>query len=424
MANIEQIRFRTKVCFIASQGVLKTSESTLKLNLSEQYILSYLIENHSTPVTKDELLKVGWPDRIVTEASLFQVIRALRVKLNEQNKGDVIETLPRVGYQIREFTREEVDLSEQKSHSIINKINKKTVASVAILGVALLGSGAWYMSPAQTEPTHFLTENEKIGTNNITFITKNLEQQVDLRNKIKAIFSQQVDKHGKIITTDHKIYFYTSDDFYSIAWCKVKPETNQCIPMTDFSYKIAPDEWTQFTHLIIDNEKLFHEDISIASDAIHEPLSVVYRSYLGDYGVTYKVSNFYISPTDKNNVFDYSKVSFIADKKTGRYQALSLSAESLTIIKKDAQFIATLKITPEVFHWAYQANANLNENKSIIFSDDDNASSSYKNNAIRYDYIIAAQKKLQLILGENSGLYWLHSSKNNPLTVLPTKHYK
>ncbi|WP_305810221.1 winged helix-turn-helix domain-containing protein [Photobacterium kishitanii] len=52
--------------------------------MSEQYILSYLIENHSTPVTKDDLLKVGWPDRIVTEASLFQVIRALRVKLNEK----------------------------------------------------------------------------------------------------------------------------------------------------------------------------------------------------------------------------------------------------------------------------------------------------------------------------------------------------
>ncbi|SMY16195.1 winged helix-turn-helix domain-containing protein [Photobacterium aquimaris] len=420
MTNIEQIKFRTKVCFIASQGVLKTSESTLKLNLSEQYILSYLIENHSTPVTKDELLKIGWPDRIVTEASLFQVIRALRVKLNEQNKGDVIETLPRVGYQIREFTREEVDLSEQKTHSIISKINKKTVASVAILAVTILGSAAWYMSPAQTEPTHFLTENEKIGSNNITFITKNLEQQVDLRNKIQAIFSQQVNKHGKITTTDHKIFFYKSDYFYSIAWCKVNPETNQCIPMTDFSYKIASDEWTQFTHLIVDNKKLFHEDISIASD----PLSVVYRSYIGDYGITYKVSNFYISPTDKSNVFDYSKVSFIADRKTGRYQALSLSAESLAIIKKDAQFIATLKITPEVFHWTYKENGNLSENKAILFSDDDNTSSSYKNNAIRYDYIIAAQKKLQLILGENSGLYWLHSSKNNPLTVLPTKHYK
>ena len=125
MANTEQIRFKTKVCFIASQGVLKTSESTLKLNLSEQYILSHLIENHSTPVTKDDLLKVGWPDRIVTEASLFQVIRALRVKLNEKNKGDVIETLPRVGYQIRDFTREDIDLNEKKTNNIISKINKK-----------------------------------------------------------------------------------------------------------------------------------------------------------------------------------------------------------------------------------------------------------------------------------------------------------
>lgn len=86
MPSTEQIRFQTDVCYIESQGILKTSESTLKLNLSEQYILSYLIDNYGKPVTKDELLKVGWPDRIVTEASLFQVIRALRVKLNEEKK--------------------------------------------------------------------------------------------------------------------------------------------------------------------------------------------------------------------------------------------------------------------------------------------------------------------------------------------------
>ncbi|MCD9491685.1 transcriptional regulator [Photobacterium phosphoreum] len=351
MSNIEQIRFRTKVCFIASQGVLKTPESTLKLNLSEQYILSYLIENHSTPVTKDDLLKVGWPDRIVTEASLFQVIRALRVKLNEKTKGDVIETLPRVGYQIREFTREHVDLSEQKSNSTISKINKKTIISAIILTSTLLGSGAWYMYPPQTEPTHFLIEHDNIGNNSITFISQTLEQQLDLRNKTK---------------------------------------------------------------------KIFREKVSLISDSVYEPLSIVYRSYISNYGIISKISNFYISPTDKKNVFDYSKVSFITSKKTGHYQALSLSAESLTIMNKKSQFISTLKITPKAFHWAYQDNANLSKNKALTFLDDDNKSKSYGYNAIRYDYVVAGQKQLQLILNESTGLYWLHSGKNNPLTLLPT----
>ncbi len=104
--------------------------------------------------------------------------------------------------------------------------------------------------------------------------------------------------------------------------------------MTDFSYKISANKWNSFTHLIIDNKKLFHENVSITSESLYEPLSVVYRSYIGNYGLISNVSNFYISPTDQSNVFDYSKVSFIADKKTGRYQALSLSAESLKITKK------------------------------------------------------------------------------------------
>ncbi|KJG20391.1 hypothetical protein UB37_14420 [Photobacterium iliopiscarium] len=417
MANTEQIRFKTKVCFIASQGVLKTSESTLKLNLSEQYILSHLIENHSTPVTKDDLLKVGWPDRIVTEASLFQVIRALRVKLNEKNKGDVIETLPRVGYQIRDFTREDIDLNEKKTNNIISKINKKTIISLGVIATALFSSCTWYMTPSQTKPTRFLIEHENIGSNNITFITKNLEQQADLRSKAKAIFSPQ-------INSNQKVYFYKSDDFYSIAWCQITLDTNQCKPMTDFSYKIAPDAWKQFTHRIINNKKLFHENINTESELMREPLSIIYRSYIGDNSIISKISNLYISPTDKNNVFDYSKINFIADKKTGRYQALSLSAESLIMIKKDSQFIATLKIMPKVFHWTYQNNANLTSNKAVIFSDDDNETEVYKNNTPHYDYIVAAQKRLQLILSENSGLYWLHSTKNSPLTLLPVEHYK
>lgn len=94
MPTVEQIKFKTDVCYIPSQGMLKANDSTQKLNLSEQYILTFLIENHHRPVTKEELLKVGWPDCIVTEASLFQIIRALRVKLQEKQKGDIIETLP------------------------------------------------------------------------------------------------------------------------------------------------------------------------------------------------------------------------------------------------------------------------------------------------------------------------------------------
>ncbi len=78
MSSHEQIKFRTEVYFIPSQGIIKSPDSIQKLNLSEQKILTFLITNHQRPVTKSELLQAGWPDRIVTEASLFQVIRALR----------------------------------------------------------------------------------------------------------------------------------------------------------------------------------------------------------------------------------------------------------------------------------------------------------------------------------------------------------
>lgn len=393
MANTEQIIFQTKVCFIVSQGVLKTSESTLKLNLSEQYILKHLIKHHNTPVTKDDLLKVGWPDSIVTEASLFQVIRALRVKLNEKNKGDVIETLPRIGYQIQDFTREYIDLDAQKTN-----INKKFIISLSIITTILFSSYVWYMFPSQIKPTHFLIKHISINSNNITFISHNLKQQVDLIGKAKFILTSPIIKNKKL-------FFYKSDQFYSIAGCTINLNTKQCKPMSDFNYKIALNAWGNFTQLIIKNNKIFHTYNNVELQEIQEPLSIAYRLDITDTNIVLKMSNIYISPTEKNNTFDYSKIKFIMNKKTGRYQASSLSAESLIMIKKDSQFITTLKIMPKVFHWNYSNN---NE---------------FSNNDLYYNYIVAAQKQLQLILSEKSGLYWLHSGKNNPLTWLPTKYY-
>ena len=75
MPSTEQIKFRTGVYYIPSLCILKSSDSTQKLNQSEQYILTYLLDNHHRPVTKGELLTAGWPDRNVSEASLFQVLR-------------------------------------------------------------------------------------------------------------------------------------------------------------------------------------------------------------------------------------------------------------------------------------------------------------------------------------------------------------
>ncbi len=51
-------------------------------------------------VSKAELLKAGWARKEVTPTSLFQTIRNLRIKLKEEEKGQIIELVPKLGYKI------------------------------------------------------------------------------------------------------------------------------------------------------------------------------------------------------------------------------------------------------------------------------------------------------------------------------------
>lgn len=413
MPSTEQIRFQTDVCYIESQGILKTSESTLKLNLSEQYILSYLIDNYGKPVTKDELLKVGWPDRIVTEASLFQVIRALRVKLNEEKKGDVIETLPRVGYQIREFKRETIDYSENENLSPFKKIGKKT-AIVGAIGLTAIGAGiGWMQYVPSHSPTNYIIEKDHIGSNDITLVTANADDLADLRSKVKEMLKGQTKKYGKLVTKNEKIYLFKSDNFYSAAWCAVD-DNNQCIKNTDFSYKVAPDEWDKFAKIVINNQKVYHETPVIETEYSREPTSVVYASYIDKSGIQSKIMHYFMTPTNKKGVFDYSMMSFIKEPDTELFHALAISASKAYIENRETQFLQTLKVQPEMFHWAYQPSPNYDEKESLALKHTSHFENTYADKKPFYNYIVYKQPHLLLMLNELTGFFWNSTSQGDP----------
>lgn len=413
MPNTEQIRFQTNVCYIESQGVLKTPESTLKLNLSEQYILSYLIDNYGKPITKDELLNVGWPDRIVTEASLFQVIRALRVKLNEEKKGDVIETLPRVGYQIREFTRETVDLSESQRLSPLKKIGKKT-ALLSTISLAVIMSGiAWMKYPYSGSPKNYLIKKDRVGSNDFTYITSNAEDLADLRGKVKDIINQQTDKYGEITTKNQRVYLYKTASFYSAAWCTV--DSNKvCKKNSDFSYKIVPDEWSTFADIVLNNKKIYHGTPIIHTENTQEPTSIAYTSYIDKSGIQSKVAHLFLTPTNKNGIFNYSMMSFIQEKETGMFHPLSISAAKAILYDKSSQFLKTVKIEPEMFHWSYQPSVNFDEKKSLALRHSNLVEQGFENHKPFFSYLVYEQPHLMLMLDNTTGFVWNNTSEENP----------
>ena len=83
----------------AARRLLFRQDQTIPLTPKVLHTLLVLVENSGRVVSKDELMKVVWPDTFVEEGNLTQNISVLRKVLGE-NPGDhtYIETIPKQGY--------------------------------------------------------------------------------------------------------------------------------------------------------------------------------------------------------------------------------------------------------------------------------------------------------------------------------------
>ena len=106
--------------------------------------LLLLIENHGKLLTKDELLKRLWPDRIVEEASLVQNIAVLRKALQESpGEHQYIVTVPGRGYRFVAPVRAPDDSARPQRPSPADsgrERRKLELALAALAGLVIGGS--------------------------------------------------------------------------------------------------------------------------------------------------------------------------------------------------------------------------------------------------------------------------------------------
>lgn len=74
---------KTKLVINKQRKVVSSDNATVKLSLSEINLLLFLSEHEGEFVTKAQLLKAGWKQRIVTESSAVMAISNLRKALSK-----------------------------------------------------------------------------------------------------------------------------------------------------------------------------------------------------------------------------------------------------------------------------------------------------------------------------------------------------
>jgi len=79
------------------RGCLRKVDQEIDLRPKSFGVLRHLVENAGRLVSKDELVKIVWPDVIVTDESLTQCVSEVRRALGDGDQR-VIKTVPRRGY--------------------------------------------------------------------------------------------------------------------------------------------------------------------------------------------------------------------------------------------------------------------------------------------------------------------------------------
>ncbi|MGF1726222.1 winged helix-turn-helix domain-containing protein [Photobacterium nomapromontoriensis] len=409
MSGKETYIFINGLLFIPSLGVIQSDTASQKLNLSEQYILLYLIQHADQPVTKNELIQAGWPDRVVSEASLFQIIRSLRLKLQEKTTGEIIATLPRVGYQLTQVTTKiynDATLPKRKTDK--RQIIIYAVFIMFTLFVLGTAGNYWLTSYKYPKQAENFTRTTMLDNNTLTLISVTEEGLDDLYQKIHTLYIEHKKNNNTKHLDNFKIYAYKGDQIYSIAWCQMDSEQT-CLPHTDIAYQIKPVDWTLFNSHLLNTTQLNQEIPIIETQYARDPVSQIHIHFVDKSGIDSQVIYRYHS-SDSSDSSDYSSLNFISEKNTDFYHTLSISSVSVKDIENESPFMATRELTPGIYNWTYENNRMIKKDQSTVLMIERLIEKQFNNKIVSYGYLLYQQPSLDLMLNHTYGIYWVHNS--------------
>ncbi len=94
---IHQIYYFDEFTLDLTRGCLLRESEVIRLRPKSFEVLKFLIENSGRLVSKDELIKYVWMNTAVTDDSLVQCLKDIRLALNDKSQA-YIKTVPRRGY--------------------------------------------------------------------------------------------------------------------------------------------------------------------------------------------------------------------------------------------------------------------------------------------------------------------------------------
>ena len=384
--------------FDCSSKQLFNKQQTIELNRSEREVLYSLVINSPRMVSKAELLKAGWARKEVAPTSLFQTIRNLRIKLKEEDKGQIIELVPKLGYKIIVTPyvesvppQKSVDKKEEKPQ----RSTKCSIFFTLTVLVVLALFSLYNHYPAEQFYHQIITDDDN---NTVVLLSRNEDNLAYLRD-----YSNQYITPKDI---RNKIFFMAkSDENYSIAFCN-KTKENFCDPESARAVTFKHFDLSAFWPLLTEESMAIGAMSVYESDTKIKASAKSYNLYLENGNISPNLSQYFIHKKEQNT-WKFTGISYRMNKDKAEFVAISFKGGQFTLIDTSLEpFIATSKITPEYFYWI-NSKEELSKMGIKLPGEVKNYENSLYTKAVGYDnYMLYRQRGLFLWYSSEVGFYW------------------
>ena len=146
--------------FYASVFQLENGPESIKLEPRVAQLLSCLIDNAGTPVSRDTLMQKVWPGMVVGDEALTNAINKLRKAFGDDRQNPrIIETIPKAGYRLiakveAASTTDSAILAQAEAHtdrSANRRWPQRTLTSGVVIALLVIAVVLW--SPFAPEET-------------------------------------------------------------------------------------------------------------------------------------------------------------------------------------------------------------------------------------------------------------------------------
>lgn len=232
------------------------AQSRLTLGFASGRLLELLLLKADAIVTREEIFAYAWPGRVVSQNSLNQAVSNLRELLGDEQQRQVIQTIPRRGYQFNsQFLLDPQELPVQSASVEEPLVEPESPAVIAekrlpsrrplvinallvLLSLFLLGGLIWRVDVGLLLQPGLVVSSQQQGNQHLLYTAANATKLAALETDVAALRERLL----KLADQPGALLFNRMHDFYDVICIDRNGTVESLLIYTDQLAKVGDQQ--------------------------------------------------------------------------------------------------------------------------------------------------------------------------------------